>query len=175
MAVQRIASAMLSQRSVKNILTLLRRFAGREPANGRQHPSYKSPRRRVDSILMCCPVTPLKMSLSLKQRSIPSFQHERLESRSTWMSPEASLRIWMPAIHAGMTNAGSSCSVGERKLINHFVDTIPTSFRASWRYLARPGVQELKKNLDSRLRRNDKSRAIRCVKEFLGHDPSYTI
>jgi hypothetical protein len=35
--------------------------------------------------------------------TIPSFQHGVLESRLTWMSPEASLRIWMPAIHAGMT------------------------------------------------------------------------
>ena len=33
-----------------------------------------------------------------------SFQHGVLESRPTWMSPEASLRTWMPAIHAGMTN-----------------------------------------------------------------------
>src|SRR5215831_10796539 len=29
--------------------------------------------------------------------------HGVLESRLTWMSPEASLRAWMPAIHAGMT------------------------------------------------------------------------
>jgi hypothetical protein len=35
--------------------------------------------------------------------SIASFQHGMLESRLTWMSPEASLRIVMPAIHAGMT------------------------------------------------------------------------
>jgi hypothetical protein len=35
--------------------------------------------------------------------SIPSFQHGVLESRPTRMSPDASLRIWMPAIHAGMT------------------------------------------------------------------------
>jgi hypothetical protein len=35
--------------------------------------------------------------------SITSFQHGALESRLTWMSPEASLRTWMPAIHAGMT------------------------------------------------------------------------
>ena len=40
-----------------------------------------------------------------KQNSlIVSFQHGVLESRLTWMFPEASLRIWMPAIHAGMTN-----------------------------------------------------------------------
>jgi hypothetical protein len=36
------------------------------------------------------------------------------------MFPEASLRTWMPAIHAGKTNA-FLCSVGERKLMNHFV------------------------------------------------------
>ena len=35
--------------------------------------------------------------------SITSFQHGVLESRLTWMFPEASLRTWMPAIHAGMT------------------------------------------------------------------------
>jgi hypothetical protein len=32
-----------------------------------------------------------------------SFQHGVLESRLTWMSSEASLRTWVPAIHAGMT------------------------------------------------------------------------
>jgi hypothetical protein len=31
------------------------------------------------------------------------------------------LRIWMPAIHAGMTNSLFSCFVGERKIMNHFV------------------------------------------------------
>ena len=36
--------------------------------------------------------------------SIASFQHGVLESRLTRMFPEASLRTWMPAIHAGMTN-----------------------------------------------------------------------
>jgi hypothetical protein len=35
--------------------------------------------------------------------SIASFQHGMLESRLTWMSQEASLRNWMPAIHARMT------------------------------------------------------------------------
>jgi hypothetical protein len=35
--------------------------------------------------------------------SIASFQHGVLESRLTWMSPEASLRAWMSALHAGMT------------------------------------------------------------------------
>ena len=35
--------------------------------------------------------------------SIASFQHGVLEPRLTWMFPEASLRTWMPAIHAGMT------------------------------------------------------------------------
>jgi hypothetical protein len=44
-----------------------------------------------------------------------------LESRSTPMSPEASLRAWMPAIHAGMTNSGFSFFVCERKLMNYFV------------------------------------------------------
>src|SRR5262249_30673403 len=34
---------------------------------------------------------------------IVSFQHGVLESRLTWMSPEASVRTWMPAIQAGMT------------------------------------------------------------------------
>jgi len=33
------------------------------------------------------------------------------------------LRAWMPAIHADMTKASISCSVGERKLMNHFVVT----------------------------------------------------
>jgi hypothetical protein len=37
------------------------------------------------------------------------------------MSPEASLQAWMPAIHAGMTNAGVSSSVGEGKIMNRFV------------------------------------------------------
>src|SRR5262249_24347505 len=53
--------------------------------------------------------------------SILSFQLGGLESRLTRMSPKASLQIWMPAIHAGMTGAGSSSCVGERKLMNHFV------------------------------------------------------
>jgi hypothetical protein len=35
--------------------------------------------------------------------SISSFQHGVLESRLTWMSPEASMQTWVPAIHAGMT------------------------------------------------------------------------
>ena len=35
--------------------------------------------------------------------SIASFQHGVLESRLTWTFPDASLRTWMPAIHAGMT------------------------------------------------------------------------
>jgi hypothetical protein len=39
----------------------------------------------------------------LKQLPIGSFQHGVLESRLTWMFPQASLRTWMPAIHAGMT------------------------------------------------------------------------
>jgi hypothetical protein len=28
---------------------------------------------------------------------------------------------WMPAIHAGMTKILFSCSVGDRKIMNHFV------------------------------------------------------
>jgi hypothetical protein len=39
----------------------------------------------------------------LKQPPIGSFQHGVLESRLTWMFPQASLRTWLPAIHAGMT------------------------------------------------------------------------
>jgi hypothetical protein len=35
--------------------------------------------------------------------SIMSFQHGLLESRLTWTFPDASSRIWIPAIHAGMT------------------------------------------------------------------------
>jgi hypothetical protein len=60
-----------------------------------------------------------------KQPSIPSFQHGMLESSLTWMFPEASLQIWMPAIHAGMTRAVFSSSVGRHKLINHLVVTYP--------------------------------------------------
>jgi hypothetical protein len=30
------------------------------------------------------------------------------------------LRIWMPAIHAGMTRSVFSSSAGERKLMEHF-------------------------------------------------------
>ena len=53
--------------------------------------------------------SPLKIragraSVTLAEPSIASFQLEYCESMLTWMSPEASLRIWMPAIHAGMTN-----------------------------------------------------------------------
>jgi len=39
----------------------------------------------------------------------------------TWMFPEASLRAWMPVIHAGMTESAFSFSMGERKLMNDFV------------------------------------------------------
>jgi hypothetical protein len=34
----------------------------------------------------------------------------------------STLRAWMPAIHAGMTASDFSLSVGERKLMNHFVE-----------------------------------------------------
>ena len=50
-----------------------------------------------------------------------SFQHGVLESRLTRMSPDASIRTWIPAIHPGMTEIRFSASVGERKLMNHFV------------------------------------------------------
>jgi hypothetical protein len=42
------------------------------------------------------------------------------------MSPNTILRTWMPAIHAGMTDAANprdmpiSSSVGARKILNHF-------------------------------------------------------
>jgi len=39
----------------------------------------------------------------------------------TRMFPEASLRTWMSAIHAGITESAFSCSAGERKLMEHFV------------------------------------------------------
>ena len=32
------------------------------------------------------------------------------------------LRIWMPAIHAGMTKYAFSFSAGERRIMNHFVE-----------------------------------------------------
>src|SRR5215471_1235796 len=41
---------------------------------------------------------------------IASFQHGVLESRLTWTSPDASLRVWIPAIHAGMTENSFSGS-----------------------------------------------------------------
>ena len=75
----------------------------------------------------CFSCAPLKIrgggaSISLKQNpSIASFQHGVLESRLTWMFPDASLQTWMPAIHAGMTKICIFCSVGERKIMNHFV------------------------------------------------------
>jgi len=37
------------------------------------------------------------------------------------MFPEASLRTWMPAIHAGKTKLAFSFSVGERKIMERFV------------------------------------------------------
>src|SRR5215510_645911 len=42
--------------------------------------------------------------------TIASFQHGLLESRLTWTSPDASLRVWIPAIHAGMTENSFSGS-----------------------------------------------------------------
>jgi hypothetical protein len=42
-------------------------------------------------------------SASKQKLSNASFQHGVLESRLTWMSSEASVRVWMAAIHAGMT------------------------------------------------------------------------
>jgi hypothetical protein len=37
--------------------------------------------------------------------SMSSFRHGVPEPRFTWMSADASLRTWMPAVHAGMTDA----------------------------------------------------------------------
>ena len=37
------------------------------------------------------------------------------------MSPETSLRTWVSAIHAGMTTICIFISVGERKIMTHFV------------------------------------------------------
>jgi hypothetical protein len=34
------------------------------------------------------------------------------------------LRTWMPPIHAGMTKFAFSFSVGEHKIMNHFVDGV---------------------------------------------------
>ena len=39
--------------------------------------------------------------------SVSSFRHGVPEPSLTWMSPDASLRAWMPAVHAGMTDAVS--------------------------------------------------------------------
>jgi hypothetical protein len=50
-----------------------------------------------------------------------SFQHGALESRLTWMSPEASLRTWMPAIHAGMTKICIFHVLWPSVIMNHFV------------------------------------------------------
>ena len=58
---------------------------------------------------------------SSRAPTMASFQHGVLESRLTWMFPEASLRTWMPAIHAGMTKFAFSFCVGKRKIMNHFV------------------------------------------------------
>jgi hypothetical protein len=38
--------------------------------------------------------------------------------------PDASLRVWMPAIHAGMTATVFPCFLGEREIMHHFVVTI---------------------------------------------------
>jgi hypothetical protein len=38
--------------------------------------------------------------------------------------PDASLRVWMPAIHAGMTATLFPCFLGEREIMNPFVMTI---------------------------------------------------
>jgi hypothetical protein len=40
---------------------------------------------------------------------------------------ERILQTWMPAIHAGMTKISISCSLGVRKLMNHFVAQRPFS------------------------------------------------
>jgi hypothetical protein len=60
--------------------------------------------------------------VSLKQNpSMASFQHGVLESRLTWTFPDASVQIWMPAIHAGMTKICIFMFYGERKVMNNFV------------------------------------------------------
>jgi hypothetical protein len=51
---------------------------------------------------------------SVQESLITSFQHGLLKSRLTWTFPDASVRNWMLAIHAGMTKF-----VGERKLMTH--------------------------------------------------------
>src|SRR5262245_51196635 len=65
---------------------------------------------------------PVKMRLEglrslTRSAPIESFQHGVLESRSTRMSPEASLQNWLPAIHAGMTTSTLFILWSERKLI----------------------------------------------------------
>ena len=47
------------------------------------------------------------------------------------------LADWIPAIHAGMTNAAFSFSVGERKIMNHFRgnETVPTLVTALPHYV----------------------------------------
>jgi hypothetical protein len=42
-----------------------------------------------------------RLNIFKQKASIASFRHGMPESRLTRMSPEASLRIWMPPIHAG--------------------------------------------------------------------------
>jgi hypothetical protein len=37
--------------------------------------------------------------------SMSSFRHGLPEPRFTWISPDAFLRTWMPAVHAGITDA----------------------------------------------------------------------
>jgi len=61
------------------------------------------------------------------QAEPPQLRHssmECLQSRFTWTFPEASLRIWMPAIHARMTKSAFSFSLGERRIVTYFVETL---------------------------------------------------
>jgi hypothetical protein len=43
--------------------------------------------------------------------SVSSCRHGVPEPRFTWMHPAASLRVWMPAVHAGMTDAVPDCQL----------------------------------------------------------------
>src|SRR5262245_37182848 len=83
-----------------------------------------------------------RTSVSLAQPTIASFQHGVLESSLTWMSPEASLQTWMPAIHAGMTKIWYSLSA--LKIMNHFVmDIVHRYPRSAQIFLARVKFQQL--------------------------------
>ena len=59
------------------------------------------------------------MTILQRKFWIASFQQGAPESRLTWSSPAASLQTWIPAILAGMMKIALSCSVGERRIMNH--------------------------------------------------------